>query len=545
MEQAHSGISRPSASDSSSKSRFRFSSRTGGGAGRVSLHSSNDGDGSIKEILAEKTGLVFGDRRMFFEKHEDGENGEELGRLRKLNRISMGSRATKANNTTEKLAEGNRCVALQGKSRDSFMSNNPINFYDIVDTDMETEAASTDFSERIAGRITESMRFQNLILFCIILNTILAVIYTIPHIEQKHGRSIDQIDSVLLTIYVMEIGLKITYQKKEFWKDNWNLFDFILILVSMIGVVVRDMASTSFVDGSVLRFLRVMRAFRTLRILGALPKLQVVVNTFMKSLLELTNIVVLILLLVFMFSILGLELFKEYVPHYFGSLTLSAQSLFILITQDGWVAIYSDLKIAVEGDASAGAFNIFMMHAFFILFIVIGAWVFINMISGITVTNWQLYVDEMREMERQKFHEIEMPEFREGIAKDAKIVTKDTVDSSVWSSQVPLVSTSSLGQLSVVKLENYMLVVHALEQNLKEFQLLKLKLKEHLDIIQAENHFGPLEILDDDAGDDSETFDGDALSAMQSGRRRSSLGDSGSGSLFRRKSLLGNILSKS
>ncbi|GBG33901.1 Sodium channel protein type 11 subunit alpha [Hondaea fermentalgiana] len=400
----------------------------------------------------------------------------------------------------ERKAEMNRFTALQ------------LSFYDVVETEAEPQASNTDFSERLAGRITESSWFQNFILSCIIFNTILSILYTEPDIEKNFGSLIDQADSVFLTIYLMEIWLKMIYQKGSFWLDNWNIFDFSLIFVSVLSTFVRDIGTGSSIDGRVLRFLRVLRAFRTLRILGALRKLQVVVNTFLKSLMELTNIVVMILLLIFMFAIMGLQLFQQYSPEYFGTLTQSAMTLFICITQEGWVEITDEVFESVaNSDDGVDHFMSAAMHAFFIIYITIGAWTMINLISGITVTNWQLYVDEMKAMERARYHEIEMPSLRDDqVAKDTRPVSAKTVKPEVWGKQIPLASASSIGRISVQKLENYMLVLDALEKNMQEYMNLKKKLREHLDVIKSTNSILDVSLLDRESSDTR--FDGDVLS---------------------------------
>lgn len=429
---------------------------------------------------------------------------------------------------TERKAELNRFTALQRRAARTNTTSTPTSFYDVVDTEAEPQASNTDFSERLAGRITESSWFQNFILFCIIFNTVLSILYTESYVEKNFGRLIDEADSIFLTIYLLEIWLKMIYQKASFWRDNWNLFDFSLILVSVLSILVRDIGSRSTVDGRVLRFLRVLRAFRTLRILGALRKLQVVVNTFLKSLMELTNIVVMILLLIFMFAIMGLQLFQEYSPEYFGTLTQSAMTLFICITQDGWVSIVDEVFTSVQ-EADVDIFISFIMHAFFIIYITIGAWTMINLISGITVTNWQLYVDEVKAMERARYHDITTPSLRDDqVAEDARNISAKTVSSDVWSKQVPLSSASSVGRISVQKLENYMLVLDALEQNMQEYKSLTKLLKGHLEIIQSTNAILDVPLLNRETS--TTKFDGDVLSIqMMRGRDNGEDNDSQSG----------------
>ncbi|CAK9046641.1 Cation channel sperm-associated protein 4 (CatSper4), partial [Durusdinium trenchii] len=445
------------------------------------------------------------------------------------------ARFAQSTTTAERRAEQNRLAALQRRSAMMNSTATPINFYDVVDSELISQSNSTDFADRLAGKVIESPIFQRFILSCIVCNSILSFLYTKPYFEQNYGRLIDEADSVFLTIFVIEISLKIKHLKGGFWHDNWNIFDFSLVMVSVLGTIVRDVGTRQTIGSRVLRFLRVLRAFRTLRILGALRKLQVVVNTFLKSLLELANILAMIVLLLFMFGILGLQILGELVPQYFGTLVQSFLSLFILITQDGWVNIWKDVEAAMEDPANdVGALSEIMFRLYFIVFIVIGAWVFINMISGITVTNWQLYVDEMREMESAKFHEIGVATLRDrNHANEVRAISEENISSSTWANQRPLTSASSLGRLSVQKLENYMLVISAMQQNSLEYAALRKKLKTHMAEVHATNMLleGPGDVDEDE--DDAESLprrvsitnvddaDADALTRMQHLRRES------------------------
>jgi hypothetical protein len=65
-----------------------------------------------------------------------------------------------------------------------------------------------------------------------------------------------------------------------------------------------------------------------------------VVQTVVESLPDMANIVLLLLIVMFVFSIVGLELFATKVPDHFGSLSYAMFSLFVCMTQDGWADMY-------------------------------------------------------------------------------------------------------------------------------------------------------------------------------------------------------------
>ena len=114
--------------------------------------------------------------------------------------------------------------------------------------------------------------------------------------------------------------------------------------VSIFGLVFQFIAQQNTGSTKVFRILRVLRAFRTLRLLGALKTLQVVVNTFLQSLVELMNIVLLTFIVMFIFAVVGVQMFGQIAPQHFGSLPFNLYTLWVCITQDGWAKIFIDVE---------------------------------------------------------------------------------------------------------------------------------------------------------------------------------------------------------
>jgi len=105
----------------------------------------------------------------------------------------------------------------------------------------------------------------------------------------------------------MECLLKIcAYGRKKFFADQWNTFDFVIGLIGVGSIVIES--QNSLLNVSSIKVIRVMRLTRLLRILKFVKMLQVV-TTFMQTLPALINIGSLLLLFVFIYSIVGINLF--------------------------------------------------------------------------------------------------------------------------------------------------------------------------------------------------------------------------------------------
>jgi len=72
---------------------------------------------------------------------------------------------------------------------------------------------------------------------------------------------------------------------------------------------------------------------------SALQELQMVMQTILRSVPDMTNIVVLLLLVNFIFCVIGIDMFSEKAPEYFGDMGKCMFTLFVAMTQDGWYVV--------------------------------------------------------------------------------------------------------------------------------------------------------------------------------------------------------------
>jgi hypothetical protein len=83
--------------------------------------------------------------------------------------------------------------------------------------------------------------------------------------------------------------------------------------------------------------------------------LQAIVQMMLKSLPDMGNVVLLLVIVMFIFSVVGIDLFSETVPKHFADIPTCFFTLFVAITQDGWLDIYRDMAVrAAVLKAAAG-----------------------------------------------------------------------------------------------------------------------------------------------------------------------------------------------
>ena len=341
-------------------------------------------------------------------------------------------------------------------------------YADTVDED-EEEALEKYISEDLVGRLIESMSFRLFILGVIVLNSVLIGLQTYDELNRRTFGLMSSIDSIFLTIFVVEIVLKWYNGFWIFWKVGWNVFDFFVVFVSLLGQV-------SFVSsGRVLRIFRVLRAFRTLRSISALQGLQVIVQTILQSLPDMANILLLLSIIMFIFAVIGVNVFGEALPEYFGNMVVNFYTLFIMVTQDGWVQIFTALQ-------DQGLF--FPAAIYFSVFITIGAFIFANIIVGIIVNNLEYAYAEMKKFKKQKHRQLRKHVHR--AYESRKVVGIEDVPPNVWSSQRPL-ELPNFQKVSPAMVKNYFLVLAAMEENMLEFQKLRQTLEGVLEDVNDVN----------------------------------------------------------
>ena len=231
----------------------------------------------------------------------------------------------------------------------------------------------------------EGRLFQGFILVVILINSIVLGLQTIPSLGEgtTAGSILSVIDTICLIIFIAEMVLKlIAYRFLGYFKSGWNWFDFIIILTSIAsGLSVLSSA----------RILRVFRVFRSLKglrgfkMVSALKPLQVIIGAIGKSLPGITWTAFLLIIIYYIFSIIGVTQFGEAFPDWFGDIPKAMYTLFQVMTLESWSMGISRPVMEVFSYA----------WAYFVPFVLISSFIMMNVVVGVVV-NAISEVSEMR-----------------------------------------------------------------------------------------------------------------------------------------------------
>jgi len=146
----------------------------------------------------------------------------------------------------------------------------------------------------------ETKAFSNFIFVMIILNV--AVMASAHYgMSSDFEQMLENLNILFTVVFLIEAILKITGLGWSYFKNNWNCFDFGLVGISLVTLMMKS--------GGNLSIFRIFRVFRVLRLIKSLKGLSSLLNTLMLSLPSIANVGSLLALLHFVYAILGMEFF--------------------------------------------------------------------------------------------------------------------------------------------------------------------------------------------------------------------------------------------
>ena len=241
---------------------------------------------------------------------------------------------------------------------------------------MHQAAALTGSRERL-GAWVESRGFQNAIVALIVLNAITLGLETSETVMARWGTPIRLIEHAVLALFVIEIALKLIAFDLRFFRSAWNVFDFLIVAIALVP------ASGPFA------ILRALRILRVLRLLGKVPRLRQLIESLLRALPSIGWVVFLLLMVFYIFGVMGTQLFGDAFPQFFGTLGSTLYTLFQIMTLESWSM----------GVARPVIEQFPFAWVYFVVFILITAFTVLNLFIGIIVTTMQesVHADDMQQ----------------------------------------------------------------------------------------------------------------------------------------------------
>uniref|UniRef100_A0A8C4S8P6 Sodium channel protein n=1 Tax=Erpetoichthys calabaricus TaxID=27687 RepID=A0A8C4S8P6_ERPCA len=255
--------------------------------------------------------------------------------------------------------------------------------------------------------------FDIIIMILICLNMVTMMVETDEQTE-KMNQILFYINLAFIVIFTGECCIKIIALRCYFFTIGWNIFDFVVVILSIVGIVLADIIENYFVSPTLFRVIRLARIGRVLRLIRGAKGIRTLLFALMMSLPALFNIGLLLFLVMFIYAIFGMSNFmyvkkQNGIDDMFNFETFgnSMICLFQITTSAGWDGLLSPILntppdcdpnivhagISVKGDCANPSVGIF----FFVSYIIISFLIVVNMYIAIILENFSVATEESTE----------------------------------------------------------------------------------------------------------------------------------------------------
>lgn len=231
---------------------------------------------------------------------------------------------------------------------------------------------------RLCHRLAESHRFQFLSTGVIVFNAVLIGVETYASIVARFGGVLHLLDELCLAFFIGELVIRLTAFGRRPWRffrSGWNCFDFLVVAAGLLPGLRENVT-----------LLRLIRLARIVRLIRVFPSLRILLTAVARSLPGAVGLVLVGVVVLYLYGVLGWILFGQELPERFGTIGDAVLTLFFLLTMDN---VGSTVREGIDITVLA--------IPYYISFILLGAFVLINLLIGVVITS----MEEAREMEAE------------------------------------------------------------------------------------------------------------------------------------------------
>jgi voltage-gated sodium channel len=219
---------------------------------------------------------------------------------------------------------------------------------------------------RVGAWVT-SPGVQRFIIALIVVNAVTLGLETSSVVMADYGDLLHVADRAILTVFVAEIAAKLFAFGWRFFRDPWNVFDFLVVGIALVPA------------SGPLAVLRTLRVLRVLRLVSTVPRLRMVIEALLHAIPGIGAIAGLLLLIFYVGAVMATSLFAADFPDWFGHIGRSMFTLFQIMTLESWSM----------GIARPVMTEYPYAWAFFVPFILIATFTMLNLFIAVIVNTMQ------------------------------------------------------------------------------------------------------------------------------------------------------------
>jgi len=247
-----------------------------------------------------------------------------------------------------------------------------------------------DFQNRFQ-KIRDNKAFELFVISVIIFSSLMIGVRTY-HLPGLIETILIGLDYAVTMFFLLEISIRMAAEDRfrDFFKKGWNIFDFVIVVVSLIPLDDSEYALVA----------RMLRLFRVMRLISFIPELRVLVSALISALPRMGYVALLMFIIFYLYAVIGNMLYAQLNPGLWGDLGVSLLTLFRVATFEDWTDVMYEAMTLYS-----------LSWIYFITFIFFSAFVFLNMMIGIVV---EVLDEEHKKLEAEN----ELLNGTEGVAQE-------------------------------------------------------------------------------------------------------------------------------
>ncbi|KAG6444901.1 hypothetical protein O3G_MSEX003637 [Manduca sexta] len=300
-----------------------------------------------------------------------------------------------------------------GGSLDMFMTEDQKKYYHAMKMGSKSFKTIPRPKWRLQAKVFDivtNKKFDMTIMIFIGLNMIVLMF---EHYQQSETLSLilDYLNMIFIIIFTIECILKIFALRHHYFLDRWNLFDFVVVVTSVLGLVLSDIIEKYFVSPTLLRIVRLAKIGRVLRLVKSSKGIRTLLHTLAMSMPALFNICLLLFLVMFIYAIFGMSFFMHVKNqsgiddvYNFKTFGQSMIMLFQISTTAGWDGVLHaitneedcelpDKERGSPGNCGSEAIGI----TYLVSYIILSYFIFINMFIAVILDNYSQATEDVQE----------------------------------------------------------------------------------------------------------------------------------------------------
>ena len=184
------------------------------------------------------------------------------------------------------------------------------------------------------------------------------------------------LDTGITIFFLVEIIIRMLGEKYffRFFKNAWNVFDFLIVSVSLLPID----------DSEMVLLARLIRIFRVLRLISIIPELRVLINSLLIAIPRMGYVLVLMFIIFYIYAAVGSFMFEKINATLWGDISISMLTLFRISTFEDWTDVmYETMHVYAWS------------WVYYLTFIFLTTFVFMNMMIGIILDVMQTEHEKM------------------------------------------------------------------------------------------------------------------------------------------------------